>query len=59
MPIHEKSLIDPNQVLSAEKLVIEGVDVSGHWNTMILPRTVADYFRAALRIADPERFDAP
>jgi len=43
MPIHEKSLIDPNQVLSAEKLVIEGVDVSGHWNTMILPRTVADY----------------
>jgi heterodisulfide reductase subunit C len=43
MPIHEKSLIDPNQVLSAEKLVIEGVDVSGHWNTMILPRTVSDY----------------
>jgi len=43
MPIHEKSLIDPNRLLSAEKLVVDGVDVSGHWNTMILPRTVADY----------------
>jgi len=43
MPIHEKSLLDPNKVLTAEKLVIDGVDVSGHWNTMILPRTVADY----------------
>ena len=43
MPIHEKSLIDPNNLLTAEKLVVDGIDVSGHWNTKILPRTVADY----------------
>ncbi len=43
MPIHEKSLIDPKDLLTAEKLVVDGVDVSGHWNTMILPRTVPDY----------------
>ena len=43
MPIHEKSLIDPAQLLQNEKLVIDGVDVSGHWNTMILPRTLTDY----------------
>jgi heterodisulfide reductase subunit C len=52
MPIHEKSLIDPDRLLSAEKLVIDGVDVSGHWNTTILPRTVPDYdpeFQKAIR----------
>ncbi len=43
MPIHEKSLIDPKDLLTAEKLVVDGIDVSGHWNTMILPRTVTDY----------------
>lgn len=43
MPIHEKSLIDPGDLLTAEKLVIDGIDVSGHWNTMIRARTVTDY----------------
>ena len=43
MAIHEKSLIDPANLLTAEKLVVEGIDVSGHWNTMILPRTWTDY----------------
>lgn len=43
MAIHEKSLIDPANLLTAEKLVVDGVDVSGHWNTMILPRTWTDY----------------
>ena len=43
MAIHEKSLIDPDHLVTAEKLVVDGVDVSGHWNTMILPRTVSDY----------------
>ncbi len=43
MPIHEKSLIDPAHVLVTEKLVVEGVDVSGHWNMMITPRTWTDY----------------
>ena len=43
MAIHEKSLIDADRILTSEKLVVDGVDVSGHWNTMILPRTLTDY----------------
>jgi heterodisulfide reductase subunit C len=43
MPIHEKTLIDPANLLVTEKLVVDGVDVSGHWNTMITPRTWTDY----------------
>ncbi len=43
MPIHEKSLIDPQDLLVAEQLVVDGIDVSGHWNTMIAPRTWTDY----------------
>ena len=43
MAIHEKTLIDPERILTHEKLVVDGVDVSGHWNTMITPRTLQDY----------------
>ncbi|MDH5300915.1 MAG: 4Fe-4S dicluster domain-containing protein [Gammaproteobacteria bacterium] len=43
MAIHEKSLIDADRLKTAESLVIDGVDVSGHWNTMITPRTLRDY----------------
>jgi heterodisulfide reductase subunit C2 len=43
MPIHEKSLIEQDHLLTSEKLVVDGVDVSGHWNTMILPRYITDY----------------
>jgi len=43
MPIHEKSLIAPADVMTADKLVLDGVDVSGHWNTMLKPRYVSDY----------------
>jgi heterodisulfide reductase subunit C len=43
MAIHEKSLIAPDHLLTEEKLVIDGVDVSGHWNTMIKPRTLTEY----------------
>ncbi len=43
MAIHEKTLIDADHLLTTDKLVIDGVDVSGHWNTMILPRTLMDY----------------
>lgn len=43
MPIHEKSLIDADRLMTKDHLVIEGVDVSGHWNTMIKPRTLRDY----------------
>lgn len=43
MAIHEKTLVDPERVLTHDKLVIDGVDVSGHWNTMVTPRTILDY----------------
>jgi heterodisulfide reductase subunit C2 len=43
MPIHEKSLIRPENLLTHEKLVLDGVDVSGHWSTFIAPRVVTDY----------------
>jgi heterodisulfide reductase subunit C len=43
MAIHEKSLIEPERLLSQDSLVVDGVDVSGHWNTMIMPRTLRNY----------------
>ncbi len=43
MPIHEKSLIRPEDLETHEKLVIDGVDVSGHWSTFIKTRVVSDY----------------
>ena len=46
MPIHEKSLIRPENLEVHEHLEIEGVDVSGHWSTFIESRVVADYNEA-------------
>jgi heterodisulfide reductase subunit C len=43
MAIHEKSLIDAERLKTNDQLVIDGVDVSGHWNTMITPRTLRNY----------------
>ena len=43
MAIHEKSLIEAERLLQHDSLVVDGVDVSGHWNTMITPRTIKDY----------------
>ena len=43
MPIHEKSLIRPENVHVQDKLVLDGIDVSGHWSTFIESRVVADY----------------
>jgi len=43
MPIHEQSLIRPENLKTHEKLVMDGVDVSGHWSTFIETRVVADY----------------
>mgnify|MGYP002631745871 CR=1 FL=1 len=43
MPIHEKSLIRPENIKSHDELVIEGIDVSGHWSTFIQSRVVTDY----------------
>ncbi|VAW14366.1 Heterodisulfide reductase subunit C like protein HTH_1879, partial [hydrothermal vent metagenome] len=43
MPIHEKSLIRPENIIEHEELVIDGVDVSGHWSTFINSRAITDY----------------
>ncbi|AGA34882.1 CoB--CoM heterodisulfide reductase subunit C [Thioalkalivibrio nitratireducens DSM 14787] len=43
MAIHEKSLIETERLLEHDSLVVDGVDVSGQWNTMITPRTIVDY----------------
>ena len=46
MPIHEKSLIRPENLHVQENLEIDGVDVSGHWSTFIENRAVTDYNEA-------------
>lgn len=46
MPIHEKSLIRPENLVTNDHLVIDGVDVSGHWSTFITSRTITDYNEA-------------
>ena len=43
MPIHEKSLIRPENLTTHEHLELEGIDVSGHWSTFIESRAVTDY----------------
>lgn len=43
MPIHEKSLIRPENLRENEHLVIDGMDVSGHWSTFIETRALTDY----------------
>jgi len=43
MAIHEKTLIDADRLQTSDNLVLDGVDVSGHWNTMVLPRYLTDY----------------
>ena len=43
MPIHEQSLIRPENLKTHEKLVMDGIDVSGHWSTFIQARVVTDY----------------
>jgi len=46
MPIHEKSLIRPENLLTHDNLTLDGVDVSGHWSTFIKSRAVTDYNEA-------------
>jgi heterodisulfide reductase subunit C len=46
MPIHEKSLIRPENLQTHDELTLDGVDVSGHWSTFIESRVVTDYNEA-------------
>lgn len=46
MPIHEKSLIRPENLIRKEKVTVDGVDVSGDWSTFIAPRVITDYNEA-------------
>lgn len=43
MPIHDNTLIRPEDLKVQDNLVIDGIDVSGHWSTFIETRVVADY----------------
>ena len=43
MAIHEKHLIRPENIKSHDKLVMDGIDISGHWSTFIETRVVKDY----------------
>ena len=43
MPIHEQSLIRPENLRQHDNLEIDGVDVSGAWSTFIESRVVNDY----------------
>jgi heterodisulfide reductase subunit C2 len=46
MPIHEKSLIRPENLVTHEHLELDGIDVSGHWSTFINSRAITDYNEA-------------
>jgi heterodisulfide reductase subunit C2 len=46
MPIHEKSLIRPENLRTHDALTLDGIDVSGDWSTFIEPRVVTDYNEA-------------
>ena len=46
MPIHEKSLIRPENLKVQENIEVEGIDVSGHCSTFIESRVVTDYNEA-------------
>ena len=46
MPIHEKSLIRPENLHVQENIELDGIDVSGHWSTFIESRAVTDYNEA-------------
>ncbi len=46
MPIHEKSLIRPENLNRQEKLTIDGIEVGGDWSTFIETRVVTDYNEA-------------
>ncbi len=43
MPIHEKSLIRKEDLVTHERLTLEGVYVSGDWSTFIQPRVLTNY----------------
>ena len=46
MPIHEKSLIRPENLKVQEDIQVDGIDVSGHWSTFIESRVITDYNEA-------------
>ena len=44
--IASRSFVDDDQIQETESLVIDGVDISGRWNTFINPRVDYDYDRS-------------
>ena len=52
MPIHEEHLIRPENLRTHDKMVVDGIDVSGHWSTFIESRVTATA-AGRPRLADP------
>jgi heterodisulfide reductase subunit C2 len=46
MHVLETLLIRPENITTQDKLVIGGIDISGHWSAFIESRAVADYDEA-------------
>lgn len=43
MPIHDSSIIRPENIHVQDEKIVDGIDVSGHWSTFIEGRSVPDY----------------
>jgi heterodisulfide reductase subunit C len=43
MAIHERGLVEQERIIKKDRIVIDGVDASGDWNLIILPRVIDDY----------------
>jgi heterodisulfide reductase subunit C len=43
MAIHERGLVEQERIIKKDRIVIDGVDASGDWNLIILPRVINDY----------------
>lgn len=41
--IIERSYVDDQRIIEPEKLELGGVDMSGRWGVLILPRTIEDF----------------
>ncbi|MEM0075158.1 MAG: 4Fe-4S dicluster domain-containing protein [Conexivisphaerales archaeon] len=47
--IVERKYVDDSRIIEPEKLEIGGIDVSGHWGTLVLPRTIEDFDNSMLK----------
>ncbi|PSO07449.1 hypothetical protein B9Q04_10820, partial [Candidatus Marsarchaeota G2 archaeon BE_D] len=41
--IVERDYIEPSRIVEPSSLTAEGVDISGRWGTIVLPRTINEF----------------